>query len=103
MQLGTCLENDLAQRKGVLYCKIYSGNEGKNIEAYRNPPGVMSAEAYGLSREVVFMNTIILAKLDYHASSFYIRLFIMMVMEDFIRNNGICKWSLKLYPIFIIF
>ncbi len=56
-------ENDLAKRKGVLYCKIYSGNEGKNIEAYRNPPGVMSAEAYGLSREVVFINTIILPKL----------------------------------------
>jgi hypothetical protein len=62
MQLGTCLENDLAQRKGVLYCKIDSGNEGKNIEAYRSPPGVMSAEAYGLSREVVFINTIILPK-----------------------------------------
>ncbi len=64
------LENDLAQRKGV-HCKIYSGNEGKNIEAYRNPPGVMSAEAYGLSREVVFINTIILPKLDYLDSSFY--------------------------------
>jgi hypothetical protein len=43
----------------------------ERTEAYRIPPGVMSAEAYGLSREVVFLNTIFLANLDYLVSSFY--------------------------------
>jgi hypothetical protein len=77
------------------YCQIYSANEGKNIYAHRNPPGVMSVEAYGRSREVVFINTIILAKLDDLVSSFC-KVIYNHGFGDVVRNNRIYKRSLKL-------